>query len=141
MTIPIAFVAAMQIELFRSIGDLNYVAVATTGNLMRWVEAGYGRTVANDPASGIAFRTYTFVIMAFAGGAVVGAFSTQALGVRASWVPALLIGMTLLLFLLDERSSLPEADAVDDLAVSNDRGRRPRRRLQKWSFARWCGVS
>lgn len=52
VTVPIAFVAALQIELFRSIGDLNYVAVATTGNLMRWVEAGHGRTVAADPGAG-----------------------------------------------------------------------------------------
>ena len=89
-TIPISFVAALQLELFPSIGDLNYVAVATTGNLMRWVEAGYGRLISGDPGSGFAFRTYSFVIAAFAGGAVVGAFATRGLGVHASWVPAAL---------------------------------------------------
>ncbi|HEY5979817.1 MAG TPA: YoaK family protein [Microlunatus sp.] len=34
------------------------------GDLMRWVEAGYGRVVAGDPASGSAVRTYSLVIAA-----------------------------------------------------------------------------
>lgn len=104
VTIPIAFVAALQIELFRSIGELNYIAVATTGNLMRWVEAGYGRVVAGDPASGSAFRTYSLVIATFATGALLGAITTRWLGVHASWVPAALIAATLLLFVLDDRA-------------------------------------
>ena len=41
VTVPISFLAAVQIGLFRSIGDLAYLPVATTGNLMRFVEAGY----------------------------------------------------------------------------------------------------
>lgn len=104
VTIPIAFVAALQIELFRSIGDLNYIAVATTGNLMRWVEAGYGRLVTRDSGSGFAFRTYSLVIAAFATGALLGAVATRGLGVHASWVPAALIAGTLLLFVLDDRA-------------------------------------
>lgn len=102
VTIPIAFIAALQLELFRTIGNLNYMAIATTGNLARWVEAAYGR-VAREPGSGPGFRTYTFVISAFAGGAIVGAVASQALQERASWIPAVLIGVTLLLFVLDER--------------------------------------
>ena len=41
VTVPICFLAAVQIGLFRNIGDLVYLPVATTGNLMRFVEAGY----------------------------------------------------------------------------------------------------
>jgi hypothetical protein len=37
--VPISFLAAMQFTLFRSIGDLTYIAVATTGNPMRFVES------------------------------------------------------------------------------------------------------
>src|ERR1700741_3512953 len=40
VTVPISFLAAVQIGLFRNIGDLVYLPVATTGNLMRCVEAG-----------------------------------------------------------------------------------------------------
>ena len=54
VTIPIAFLAAVQMGLFRNIGDLAYLPVATTGNLMRFIEAGYegfvDRTAAPSPA-------------------------------------------------------------------------------------------
>ena len=90
MTRPLAFIAALQLQLFRTIGNLNYVAIATTGNLARWMESAYG-TVAREPGSGQGFRTYTLVISTFAGGAIVGAFVSRALQERASWVPAALI--------------------------------------------------
>ena len=37
VTMPISFLAAVQIGLFRNVGDLAYLPVATTGNLMRLV--------------------------------------------------------------------------------------------------------
>ena len=37
VTMPISFLAAVQIGLFRNVGDLAYLPVATTGNLMRFV--------------------------------------------------------------------------------------------------------
>jgi uncharacterized membrane protein YoaK (UPF0700 family) len=103
VTVPVAFLAAMQIELFRSIGGLNYVAVATTGNLMRWVEAGYTRLVEPTADSGHAVRVYSLVVLAFAGGAVVGAVATQWLDVRAAWVAGGVLALTLVLFVIDER--------------------------------------
>jgi uncharacterized membrane protein YoaK (UPF0700 family) len=112
VTIPIAFLAAMQIELFRNIGDLNYIAVATTGNLMRLVEAGYGATVDRAPESRRAFSIYTRVVGVFAGGALVGAVCTQLMGGRAAWVPAGFLAVTLVLFVIDERRDHP-ADAAD----------------------------
>ncbi len=36
--VPIAFLAALQMRLFPTVGDLAYLPVATTGNLMRFVE-------------------------------------------------------------------------------------------------------
>ncbi len=102
-TIPISFLAAMQIELFRSIGDLNYVSVATTGNLMRLVEAGYGTLVERKSESRHAFQVYLGVVGIFAGGAVIGAFATEAWGGHAAWVPAAFLAVTLVLFVVDER--------------------------------------
>jgi hypothetical protein len=37
--------AALPIGLFRAIGDLAYVPIASSGNLMRVVESGYGGIV------------------------------------------------------------------------------------------------
>ncbi|GAA4390943.1 YoaK family protein [Tsukamurella soli] len=102
-TIPIAFLASVQMELFRSIGDLNYMAIATTGNLMRLVEAGYRVLIDRETGARRAFRTYGAVVGMFAGGAVVGAVVTEWLGGRAVWVPAAALVLSLVLFVIDER--------------------------------------
>ena len=65
VTVPISFLAAMQFTLFRNIGDLTYIAVATTGNLMRFVEAAYSVLVDKDDASRLAFRVYGILIATF----------------------------------------------------------------------------
>ena len=44
------------------------------------------------------------MIVAFAGGALIGAFATDAWGVRAIWLPAGFLAVTLCLFIVDERN-------------------------------------
>lgn len=106
VTVPISFVAGIQIGLFRSIGDLVYVPLATTGNIMRFVEAGYGGFVDREPGERTAFRTYGLLTLFFAGGAVVGAYATRAMGIHAIWLPAGLLAVTLALFVIDERRGI-----------------------------------
>ena len=103
VTVPISFLAAVQIGLFRNIGDLVYLPVATTGNLMRCVEAGYDGFVAKRQASRQAFGVYGALIVAFALGALIGAFASRAWGVHAIWLPAGFLACTLCLFIIDER--------------------------------------
>jgi uncharacterized membrane protein YoaK (UPF0700 family) len=103
VTVPISFLAAMQIGLFRSIGDLAYLPVATTGNLMRFVEAGYDGFVEKTAASRKAFGVYGALILAFASGALIGAIASRAWGVHAIWLPAGFLAVTLCLFIIDER--------------------------------------
>jgi len=102
-TVPISFVAAIQIGLFRSIGELVYLPVATTGNLMRMVEAGYDGFVDRRAASRRAFGIYALLTLVFAGGALIGAFATRAWTVHAIWLPAGFLAVTLVLFIIDER--------------------------------------
>ena len=54
VTVPISFGAAVQIGLFRNVGDLAYLPVATTGNMMRFMESAYdgSRREAISVASG-----------------------------------------------------------------------------------------
>ncbi|MGY3553149.1 YoaK family protein [Williamsia sp. R60] len=113
VTVPISFMAAMQIELFRSIGDLNYMVVATTGNLMHTVESAYGVLTTGSETSKRALAVYSKVIGSFFLGAAVGAFATEWLGVHAAWLPAGFLAVTLAFFILDERdtSSGPDDDA------------------------------
>jgi uncharacterized membrane protein YoaK (UPF0700 family) len=103
VTVPISFLAAIQIGLFRNIGDLVYLPVATTGNLMRFVEAGYDGFVERRPESRRAFGVYGTLILAFGGGALIGAIASRAWGVHAIWLPAGFLAVTLCLFIIDER--------------------------------------
>ena len=103
VTIPIAFLAAVQMGLFRTIGDLAYLPVATTGNLMRFIEAGYEGFVDRTAASRRACGIYGTLIVGFAGGALVGAFASRAWGAHAIWLAAGFLAITLVLFIVDER--------------------------------------
>ncbi|HEX2401594.1 MAG TPA: YoaK family protein [Mycobacterium sp.] len=103
VTVPISFLAAMQIGLFRNIGELVYLPVATTGNLMRFVEAGYDGFVEKHAESRRAFGVYGTLILAFAVGALIGAIASRAWGVHAIWLPAGFLAITLCLFIIDER--------------------------------------
>lgn len=103
VTVPIAFLAALQMGLFRNIGDLAYLPVATTGNLMRFVESGYDAVVEGHSESRRACRIYGTVILAFVSGAVTGAFTSRAWGAHAIWVAAAVLAATLVLFVVDER--------------------------------------
>ncbi|SBS70893.1 conserved membrane hypothetical protein [uncultured Mycobacterium sp.] len=106
VTVPISFVAAMQIGLFRNIGDFVYLPVATTGNLMRLVESGYTGFVDHDATARRAFHIYAALTLFFTGGALVGAFATHAWGVRAIWLPAGVLFVTLVMFVIDERKGV-----------------------------------
>ncbi len=103
VTVPIAFLAAVQMGLFRNIGDLAYLPVATTGNLMRFVESGYDGVVEKSAAARRACGIYGTVILAFAGGALIGAFASRAWGAHAIWLAAGTLAVTLILFIVDER--------------------------------------
>ncbi|MBV9641398.1 MAG: DUF1275 domain-containing protein [Mycobacteriaceae bacterium] len=103
VNVPISFVSAMQMGLFRSIGDLVYLPVATTGNLMRFIEAGYAGFVDKAIKSRKAFRIYGILIVVFAAGAVAGAFATITWHVHAILLPAALLAFTLALFVVDGR--------------------------------------
>lgn len=102
-TIPISFVAALQIGLFRAIGDLAYVPIASTGNMMRLVESGYSGIVDNSASSRRAAAVYASLIATFAAGALIGAFSSRLLDVRAIWLPASVLVLTLATLVIDDR--------------------------------------
>ena len=103
VTVPISFLAAMQIGLFRSIGDLAYLPVATTGNMMRFMESGYDAFVEKHAESRRACGVYGALIAAFAIGALAGSVASLAWGVHAIWLPAGFLAITLCLFIVDER--------------------------------------
>ena len=50
-----------------------------------------------------AFGVYGALILAFAAGALIGAFASRAFGVHIIWLPAGLFAITVCLFIIDER--------------------------------------
>ena len=70
VTVPISFLAAVQIGLFRKIGDLAYLPVATTGNLMRFMESAYDGVVEKRAEARRPVVVYGTLILAFASGAL-----------------------------------------------------------------------
>ena len=104
VTVPISFLAAVQIGLFRNVGDLAYLPVATTGNLMRFMESAYDSVVEKRKETRHAVGVYGTLILAFAGGALCGALATDAWGVHAIWLPAGFLAVTLCLFIYEERA-------------------------------------
>ena len=103
VTVPISFLAAVQIGLFRNIGELVYLPVATTGNLMRFMESVYDGAVEKRAEARRPTAVYGILILAFASGALAGAVATDAWSVRAIWLPAGFLAVTLCLFIIDER--------------------------------------
>ncbi|QUR69757.1 YoaK family protein [Mycobacterium spongiae] len=103
VTVPISFVTAIQIGLFRNVGDLSYFPAATTGNMMRMVEFGYDRFVNKTEASRGVFTTYAVLILCFATGVLIGALATRAWCVHAIWLSAGFLAITLALIIFDER--------------------------------------
>jgi uncharacterized membrane protein YoaK (UPF0700 family) len=103
VTVPISFLAAVQIGLFRNIGDLAYLPVATTGNLMRFLESAYDSVVEKNSEARRPLVVYGTLIVAFATGALTGALSTDAWSVHAIWVAASFLAVTLCLFIVGER--------------------------------------
>jgi len=89
--------------LFRNIGDLAYLPVATTGNLMRFMESVYDGAVEKRAEARRPTAVYGILILAFASGALAGAVATDAWSVRAIWLPAGFLAVTLCLFIIDER--------------------------------------
>ena len=87
VTVPISFLAAVQIGLFRNIGDLAYLPVATTGNLMRFMESAYDGLVEKRAEARRPLVVYGTLILAFASGALAGALATDAWGVQRSGCP------------------------------------------------------
>ncbi|MCX6469420.1 MAG: YoaK family protein [Corynebacteriales bacterium] len=111
VTVPIAFVAAMQMELFRTIGGMPIITIATTGNLMRFVESVHALLTQRDAESRRRCALYSAVVAAFAGGAVVGAIVSRWLGTPAVALCAVAMIVVALFVVHDARQI--DADAPE----------------------------
>lgn len=100
----VAFAAAMQFSVFRSVRGLSYTSTFASGNLRSFIEATYrwarGR---GGPTGGRQVGDLGAVLLSFITGAVIGGFATDAWGVRAIWVAPVVLLAVLALLVVETR--------------------------------------
>ncbi|MGH7912599.1 MAG: YoaK family protein [Candidatus Dormibacteraceae bacterium] len=101
VVLPLSAIGGLQLALFRSAGGITFVSIATTGNLMRFIEAATAafRRRSREQVRVMAFTA--LIVAAFAAGAFAGAGTTRVVGHSGIWGAALLQLVVLALFLWD----------------------------------------
>lgn len=89
-TTAVAFVAALQVTTFRLVRETSYSTTMTTGNLRTLVTAAYEWLSGYDRTQRAVALRLTVIVLAFAGGAGVGAVTSapDVLGTRATVLAA-----------------------------------------------------
>ena len=103
VTACIAFVAALQISWFRTVGRWAYTSTMTTGNLRSVARATFHAVSDRDPEARLEALHLGGVVVAFVAGAVLGCAMTLLLADQAAWVVAGVLGVGVVFFVLDER--------------------------------------
>jgi uncharacterized membrane protein YoaK (UPF0700 family) len=80
VTAAVAFVASLQVSTFHKVGGMPYSSTLTTTNLRRAVSVIFARFVNLRSGAGDDSLRITAIIVAFACGAMVGAFATTHVG-------------------------------------------------------------
>jgi uncharacterized membrane protein YoaK (UPF0700 family) len=103
VTACIAFVAALQISWFRTVGRWAYTSTMTTGNLRSVARAGFHAVLDRDAEARLEALHLGGVVITFVGGAVLGCAMTLLLDDRAAWVAAGVLCVGVAFFVLDDR--------------------------------------
>ncbi|TNM62394.1 DUF1275 domain-containing protein [Streptomyces sp. NP160] len=101
----VAFAAAMQLNVFRSVRGLTYATTFASGNLRSFVEKTYAvlRRRGDPDSTGRQARDIAAVLASFVVGAFAGALATDAWGVRAVWLSTALLLAVLVLVVVETR--------------------------------------
>ncbi|MBJ7291464.1 YoaK family protein [Williamsia sp.] len=103
-TVVIAYAAAIQIAVFKTLVDVAYSTTMTTGNLKSMSIALYDWVVEHDSVARPHAVNLAAIIGSFLSGAVICAVSSPALGVHTVWLALPALGLALALFSYDEWS-------------------------------------
>lgn len=104
--VVLSFVGAIRLDFFRSAGGLPVVTIATTGNLLRLMQSAASmiREPSRDRRWGLTISA--LVVLAFAAGALVGAYATTQFGTAGLWAAVLMEALALVCYLTAERRSI-----------------------------------
>lgn len=98
ITISVAFVSSLQIGTFNKLGKWSYNSTITTGNLRTASSASYDAFVNHNPEAMKKFKDFTFIILSFISGALIGTFFSTSLEYKAIWIASGIILITVILF-------------------------------------------
>ncbi|NMO91248.1 YoaK family protein [Actinomycetospora sp. TBRC 11914] len=103
VTVAVAFVVALQVSTFKSVGDVPYNATVTTGNL-RSLVAEIARWAGDRaPDAGRRAGVLGGIVLSFAAGAAVGAALTVTTGRYAAVVAAAAVVVVLVAIVVETR--------------------------------------
>jgi uncharacterized membrane protein YoaK (UPF0700 family) len=100
--VPLSFIGGIRLELFRSTTGISFVSIATTGNLMRLIEAATDFAVGHSSAGLRSAGFALLVVLGFLAGGLCGAAASKHFG-SALWGAVILEAVSLAVFLLRSR--------------------------------------
>lgn len=102
VTVTISFVASVQVSSFRKLVDSPYSTTMCTGNLRSASQAAYIAFTRKDHKAAIQAIRFLMIIFSFLLGGFLGGLITLIIGVKAIWVPAIILAFTVILFSICE---------------------------------------
>jgi uncharacterized membrane protein YoaK (UPF0700 family) len=118
VTTTISFVAALQFATFRTVIDLPYSSLLTTGNLRSFVSSMHRWVRSPSREAARPAGRFGGVVLAFAVGALIGAITTNNINIAAAAVPAAIL-IVVLVWLIVETRGLERHVAAQHAAPPN----------------------
>jgi uncharacterized membrane protein YoaK (UPF0700 family) len=109
--LPLSFIGGIRLELFRSTTGISFVSIATTGNLMRLVEAAADFVHGRTPTGLRATVFSLLVVLGFLGGGLCGAAASNSFG-PALWGAVILEAGSFAVFAFHARSGSRDRAAL-----------------------------
>jgi len=113
VNIAISFICALQVESFRTMHGLNYATTMCTGNLRSGTELLFHAMREKDAARFRSAMKYFSIIIVFILGAAAGFFSADSFGVRAIWLPFVVLVLVFALLWRNASSATDSSNVFD----------------------------
>jgi uncharacterized membrane protein YoaK (UPF0700 family) len=98
VTVAISFVSSVQISSFRKLVGSTYSTTMVTGNLRSATQEAYIAFTKKDDKSARRTIRYSTINLSFLSGAILGGLLTSFIGVKAVWIPVIVLIFSIILF-------------------------------------------